>query len=111
VDRLADAERYRMRCLGRVRVQGKTTWTTIHEIYGCDPPEIVELKDATKEDVEAGLALYHDRDPAGAVRAFLAVLDANPADRGARFLLARAERAAEAELPPDWDGAITFLTK
>jgi hypothetical protein len=83
----------------------------VHEIYACDAPEVIELKDASRAAVDAGLRCFHDRDPQAAVRHFREALDLHPADRGVRFLLERAEAAAEGDLPGDWDGAVSFQTK
>ena len=58
--KLVNPELYNIRVIdSSVKVKGKSETVTVYEVYDADPPEMIELKNATQENFEFGFVLYH----------------------------------------------------
>jgi two-component system sensor histidine kinase ChiS len=104
LSQLENPDRYRHRFVDKVRVKGKKNPVAVHEVFDGDPPQLVELKDQTKNHFEAGLQLYYDRKFSEASVQFNQVLQTNPDDKAARIYLERSAHYMVNGVPEDWQG-------
>jgi two-component system, sensor histidine kinase ChiS len=88
---LVHADRFELRRIDRVLVQGKSQPVVLYEVLDALLPAARAAKQKTLEDFAAGLSAYEARDFTIAVKRFQAVLSNDPADSVAEFLLTRAE--------------------
>lgn len=109
--KLTDPTQYFHRFLGRIQVKGKRDVVPIYEIFNGDAPEIISLKNQTREDFEQGLTCYFSKDFAEAIVLFKHVLDANPEDKTARFYLKRAAELVVSDVPEEWYGVEALRSK
>jgi two-component system sensor histidine kinase ChiS len=107
---LKDPDQYKHRFVDKVQVKGKKDPVSVHEVFDGDPPEIIDLKEQTKEDFEQGLCLYYDRKFSEASVKFNQVLEKNPEDRAARIYLKRSATYMVNGVPEDWTG-VEILTQ
>jgi two-component system sensor histidine kinase ChiS len=101
---LGDPDRYKHRFVDKVQVKGKKAPVSVHEVFDSDPPEVIELKEQTKDDFEEGLCLYYDRKFSEASVKFNQVLEKHPEDRAARIYLKRSANYMVNGVPEDWTG-------
>ena len=94
-----------------IRVRGREMPLAIYEALGhyTDEsfPQLADVLGAFSE----GLALYRQRNWAGAERCFLRALAANPADGPSRIYLERCGIYRDAPPPREWDGVSTMPGK
>lgn len=109
--RLRDRGLWNHRFVGRVQVKGKRERVAVYEICDGDPAETQELKLATRELFEEGLALYLDRKFAESSVRFNQVVVMNPEDKAARFYLGESARHMIGGVAPDWQGVVTLREK
>jgi len=109
---VSDPDEFTGRCIGRLRVKGKTEPATVYEILEADPPALRDAKLGT-------LTLFHDAIEAwfagdfwGAGHGFQQCANKVPDDVVARrYAAGCAERLRDGEAPDDWDGVTTLSTK
>ncbi|MBX7058035.1 MAG: adenylate/guanylate cyclase domain-containing protein [Leptospirales bacterium] len=82
------------RCLGKVRVKGKTEPVLVYEIYNGDSAEQIDLKNAALGPFSEALALFQRGKLGDAGLVFQEILGKNPADRAAAAYLQRCQRRA-----------------
>ncbi|MGD8961445.1 MAG: response regulator [Desulfobacterales bacterium] len=107
---LRDQDQYKHRFVDKVQVKGKRDPVSVHEVFDGDPPEVIELKEQTKDDFEQGLCLYYDRKFSEASVKFNQVLEKHPEDRAARIYLKRSANYMVSGVPDDWTG-VEILTQ
>ncbi len=110
LSQLKDPDRYKHRFVDKVQVKGKKDPVSVHEVFDSDPPEVIELKEQTKNDFEQGLRLYYDRKFSEASVQFNRVLEKHPGDRAARIYLKRSANYMVNGVPEDWTG-VEILTQ
>jgi len=108
---LAEPAQYHTRFLDRVQVQGKKKPIIVYEVFDNDPDEIIEHKLKTKEEFEAGVALYYAQDFASANKSFKRALEQNLDDTAIRRYLQRSAHFATHGVPPDWVGIAVMNDK
>ncbi len=109
--KLTDPAQYFHRFLGRIQVKGKRDVVPIYEVFNGDAPEIIALKNQTKDEFEQGLTSYFSKDFAEAIVLFKHVLDVNPEDKTARFYLRRAAELVVTDVPEEWYGVEALRSK
>ncbi|MGD9150812.1 MAG: response regulator [Desulfobacterales bacterium] len=107
---LRDPDQYKHRFVDKVQVKGKKDPVSVHEVFDGDAPEVIQLKEQTKEDFEQGLCLYYDRKFSEASVKFNQVLEKHPEDRAARIYLKRSANYMVNGVPDDWMG-VEILTQ
>jgi len=85
--RLKKCDRNYIRVVGQVKVKGKMTAVTVHEVFAADPPEVCQGKLATTELFAQGLILYEQQKFAFASQFFQDCLQQNPLDKVAQTYL------------------------
>ena len=93
--RLQDPTHYSIRLIERLKVKGKSKAVAIFEVLDGEPPEIREVKLATKTKFEEGLLLYYRHFFREAASVFQDVLSINPKDKVAQIYLERCQKKAE----------------
>jgi PAS domain S-box-containing protein len=93
--RLQDPTHYSIRLIERLKVKGKSKAVAIFEVLDGEPPEIREVKLATKTKFEEGLLLYYRHSFREAASVFQDVLSINPKDKVAQIYLERCQKKAE----------------
>ena len=111
LDQLMDPDRYKHRFVDKVQVKGKKDPVSVHEVFDGDPPEVIDLKEQTKEEFEQGLCLYYDRKFSEASVKFNQVLEKHPEDRAARIYLKRSATYMVNGVPEDWTGVEVLTQK
>ena len=106
-----DPDQYKHRFVDKVQVKGKKDPVSVHEVFDGDPPEVIELKEQTKDDFEQGLCLYYDRKFSEASVKFNQVLEKHPEDRAARIYLKRSANYMVNGVPDDWTGVEVLTQK
>jgi two-component system, sensor histidine kinase ChiS len=81
--RCADDRTFTGRCLGRVRVKGKTQPVAIYEVIDGYAPDVVKLKLATRAEFEKGVEAWQRQDVPECDRLMRLVLDQNKLDQAA----------------------------
>jgi len=100
-----------VRVLGRVRVKGRSEFTTLYEVLAADAPAARHAKLANADRFAEGTDLFFRRRFEAAARAFGACLEDDPNDQPAQCFVDRAFEMAAQRLPDDWDGTETFRFK
>jgi PAS domain S-box-containing protein len=93
--RLQDPTHYSIRLIERLKVKGKSKAVAIFEVLDGEPPEMREVKLATKTKFEEGLLLYYRHSFREAALVFQDVLSINPKDKVAQIYLERCQKKAE----------------
>lgn len=108
---LADASKYSVRLIDRVRVKGKTHPQSVYEVFDADLPELHEAKLRTLPLFSRAIACYHMRDVERARDLLQQCREAGPTDsvvelyleRCARFLASgEHEGTGELDLVAEW---------
>lgn len=86
-DKLENPEKYKYRFLGNSSVKGKSEKASVFEIYSADEKEIIELKDKTRTDFEAGVFFYNTERYKESFERFEKVLCINKCDKMADIYL------------------------
>ncbi len=81
-------EKENIRCIGRISFSGSiNSYRTVYEDFGGQKPELVKLKELTKQDFESGVDYYQSGNYAEAKKCFIHVLRKNKDDMAAgRYL-------------------------
>lgn len=111
LDEMTSRDEFSVRSLGRVRVKGKSDAVSIFEVFDGDADEQFQLKSQTRNEFEAGLQSFLDRDFARAEDVLSAVVAVNPRDKAAHLILARSAHLEKTGVPPDWEPVETMLAK
>ena len=90
--RLHNPNQYAIRVIDRVQVKGKSEWVTVFEVFDADPPEIREIKIATRQIFEQAWVLYHQEKFTMASLLFQDCLSQNPRDQVAQIYLERCQQ-------------------
>ena len=98
--KLADPLQYHVRVIDAVKVKGKSEEVTVYEIFDAEPPEIMALKDQTRDDFEEGFVLYHWEEYQDAQPLFERVLQINETDQAAQVYLERCQKKLSLTMPP-----------
>lgn len=94
------------RLLGRIKVKGKSQTTSVYEIYeGCEP-EIIDMKNRVKDDLEKAIMLYFFQRFEEAEEKFLSVLEEYPDDNAAQYYLVQCSLYKNLDIDKDWDGSL-----
>ncbi|OUD14474.1 response regulator [Thioflexithrix psekupsensis] len=97
--KLAAPQHYHIRLIDAVQVKGKSQTVTVYEVYDADAPDVVALKDETREDFEVAIMIYENDDFEEARVLFHDVLTRNPADQVAKIYLDRCNESLSALMP------------
>jgi len=109
--RLRDPDQYKHRFVDKVQVKGKKDPVSVHEVFDGDPPEVIDLKEQTKDEFEQGLCLYYDRKFSESSVKFNQVLEKHPEDRAARIYLKRSANYMVNGVADDWTGVEVLTQK
>ncbi len=82
---LENISNYHFRFIGEMYVKGKQNHVSVFEIFDGCSREIIDLKDRTKREFEAGITSLSRREYDLATQHFASVLEQMPDDRVARF--------------------------
>ena len=107
--RLADPQRYAIRFVDKVQVQGKTEVLHLFEVFDADPPAQRTLKQTALADYDQAMQHYYARDFAEAQARLLSVLQRNPKDKVAWHHLVQATRLLDEGVTDNWTG-VTVMT-
>jgi len=108
---LKDPDQYKHRFVDKVQVKGKRDPVSVHEVFDGDPPQVIELKEQTKDEFEQGLCLYYDRKFSEASVKFNRVLEKHAEDRAARIYLKRSANYMVNGVADDWTGVEVLTQK
>lgn len=92
---LADAGRYQVRFIDRIRVKGRRQPQSVYEVFDVDPPQVREGKVHTRMRFEEALAYYHLKAIERAQPLLEECLSEVPLDQPARVYLERCRLFAE----------------
>lgn len=109
-ERLADPERYCIRYLDKVQVQGRSNALDLFEVYDADLPPMRALKQETQAEYEEALQLYYAREFDEAQTRLFGILQRNPRDKVAWHHLVNATQLADSGAPEGWTG-VTVMTQ
>jgi two-component system sensor histidine kinase ChiS len=90
---LDDAQNYKYRFLGRVKVKGKSQAVGVFEVYDANPQDVIELKMQTRTEFEEAVELYVEEKFAQAQQVFQQVLQRNEQDRVTQLYIERCKKA------------------
>jgi len=90
---LDDAQNYKYRFLGRVKVKGKSQAVGVFEVYDANPQDVIELKMQTRAEFEEAVELYVEEKFAQAQQVFQQVLQRNEQDRVTQLYIERCKKA------------------
>jgi two-component system sensor histidine kinase ChiS len=99
---------YHTRFLGNVQVKGKQEVVPVYEIYDGDAGQVIARKQETRQDFEAGLRAYLQKDFSNACMYFNAVLEVIPDDKAAQLYRQRSTRFLLSGAPAEWAGYETL---
>lgn len=108
---LADASRYSIRLIDRMRVKGKIHPQTVYEVFDADPAELRDAKRRTLSQFGHAIACYHLRDIERSRALLQQCRAAGPTDSVVELYIERCERylasgehegTGELDLIPEW---------
>lgn len=88
---LADAAKYDIRLLDRIRVKGKAQPLSLYEIFDNDPADLKHGKRVSKRQFEEAIAYYHLQEIPRAIELLTHCIAIAPTDTPAQIYLARCE--------------------
>ena len=91
VDGLEDKSKYNLRSLGKIIVKGQANSIELIECFDSNDPDQVELKINTLDQFDEAIGLFRAAELDKSVKIFQDIIDINPADRIARFLVQKIE--------------------
>jgi hypothetical protein len=109
--KVANAEQFQIRYLGKVRMVGKEEVVTVYELYGADEPALRMGKQRWLPTYQQALEDYYSMRFAESAVAFKKILDEFPIDRSSRRYLDLAARHMIEGVPVDWEGIETLQVK
>ena len=86
---LADASKYHIRFIDRIRVKGRATPVSVYEVFDNNESSILLGKTSTKDKFERALAYYHMQKPQQALLLLEQCLDIVPEDSVAKIYIDR----------------------
>jgi len=95
---LADASRYHIRFVDRIRVKGRTTAVSVYEVFDSDEPSLMQAKLATRDRFERALACYHMRDWQRALPLLEECLAVVPEDRVTQIYIDRCKAQPDSNM-------------
>lgn len=95
---LADATRYHIRFIDRIRVKGRATHVSVYEVFDNDEPSLMQGKQVTRDKFERALACYHMRDPQRALPLLEECLGIVPEDRVVQIYIDRCKAQHDSEM-------------
>ncbi|WP_424100374.1 ATP-binding protein [Moorena producens] len=90
---LDNRDNYHYRCLGRVKVKGKSQPVEIFEVYDANPEDLIAFKSDTTPRFEEAVAYYVEKEFAQAQRIFEELLESNHQDRVVELYIERCVKA------------------
>ncbi|NEO76784.1 ATP-binding protein [Moorena sp. SIO4G3] len=90
---LDNRDSYHYRCLGRVKVKGKSQPVEIFEVYDANPEDLIAFKSGTTPRFEEAVAYYVEKKFAQAQRIFEELLESNHQDRVVELYIERCVKA------------------
>lgn len=102
---------FRFRYLGRVQVKGKQEAIGIYECLNGESPEQYALKMESKEQFDAAMEHYFDKEFGEAAALFQKIVQANPMDHPARLFINNAGHFLAKGVPDGWNGIETIEVK
>ncbi|NEO69251.1 ATP-binding protein [Moorena sp. SIO3H5] len=90
---LDNRDNYHYRCLGRVKVKGKSQPVEIFEVYDANPEDLIAFKSDTTPRFEEAVAYYVEKNFAQAQRIFEELLESNNQDRVVELYIERCVKA------------------
>ena len=90
---LDNRDNYHYRCLGRVKVKGKSEPVEIFEVYDANPEDLIAFKSDTTPRFEEAVAYYVEEDFAQAQQIFQELLESNDQDRVVQLYIERCAKA------------------
>ena len=76
---------YNIRFIDRIRLDEKSEWVTVFEVFDADPPDVLEGKKKTKTRFEKALCLRYEGKLREAAKLFAQCWKQNPGDRAAQI--------------------------
>ncbi len=104
-------EKFGFRFVDRVQAKGKQQAVSIFEIYDSDPPELFDYKEATKDFMKEGFALYCEQKFIEARNCFKQCLNPGVEDKVLQLYLTRCKHYQTLELDKEWNGVMHLETK
>jgi hypothetical protein len=101
---IENVENYKYRFLDTVKVKGKNNSVSIFEVFDADPPELIDLKIKTLDDLKMAVELYQSKRFSEANECFLKILEINSQDTVANLYLKRCEKLLKYGIPEEWTG-------
>ncbi|HAX85163.1 MAG TPA: hypothetical protein DCY91_02615 [Cyanobacteria bacterium UBA11370] len=89
---LQNPMKYKLRLIEQVKVKGKSKAIAVFEVFDGEPPEIQDVKLATKTGFEQGVLLYYRNRLPQAAQCFKDCLRVNPGDTVAQIYLERCQQ-------------------
>jgi two-component system, sensor histidine kinase ChiS len=99
--KLSDPLAYHVRVIDAVKVKGKSEIVTVYEIYDAQTPEMLSLKDQSRNEFEEGFVLYHDDAYEHAQAFFQNILQLNNNDEAACIYLQRCQKILSMRIPSE----------
>ena len=103
-----DPNRYHIRFLDNLAVEGKEQPISIYEVFDADPDDLLERKLQIQTVFAQGQQHYFDREFADAVECFTDVLTVLPEDRTVKQYLERSAKCLLEGVPDDWQAVETM---
>ncbi len=111
VRKLKDLDAHLHRFLGKVLVKGKKEPAAIYDFFAGDSADLIELKQQSLADFDAGVRAYYQKDFERAVAAFRKVLSINEEDVTAARYLEKSLSNLEEGVAEDWTGVEEMTQK
>ncbi len=92
MNRLKHPEQFRYRCIGHIKVKGKSDRVTVYEIFDCDPESLATAKLETREWFEEAVNRYEAGELEQSSALFKRCLEKAPDDLAASIFLFRCNR-------------------
>ncbi len=103
-DAMTERERFSFRCIDRVAVKGKVEGIRLYEVLDALPPDLRDLREATRPRLDAALAAYSERRFAEAEGLLREARSTDPRDAVLEILEERCARHARTPPPDGWKG-------
>ncbi len=111
LDQIESKDRFHLRNLGLVQLKGKQESLKIHECFSGNAEADIEKKSATLPLFTEGVTHYLEQSFDKAYKAFQKVVEADAADRTARFFFHHTQQIVDAGLPEDKAGVVEMREK